>query len=802
VPDSVQDFDSADKRERLSKLEAQADQSPDVARRIAKLKSDLGDAQGAHDTLSEALLRFPTDAALIEDAARLRLAADDAAGALSLLAPLETEAKPNAAILLARARAKLGDVSAAAQTLAKAIARFPKNLPLVEQCARYRLTLHDTSAALEILTPFEADAKPNLALLLARARAEEGDVQAAIATLQHVRERHPDDERLVAQLATYLLNVGDAKGAATMLASLEKTLSASTLLILSQATADAGDIAESEAIIDRAIMRHPGDPILIGHLAQMHLNAGRSREAVALLAGIEDSIPAAQAMLLSKARLFTGDPMEAMATLERAVQRFPKNAMLLLNLATARRTAGDANGALAALDQTPEPRGAKWYLARSRLFEMLGDIPASEATIRQGLAALPDDVSLLSHLSRFLSSQERHDEAHATGAVIEDALVGKPEELGNFITSYFIFGDAHGAAELIARILSKLEAAPHNRKTTDALMHLIPGARLLRSDIGAPLFKRILAQLSAPGVRMTLEQHIWTAVLCGIVEDYPSLRARIAAMMPKLERAKDIIEVVSLAAWTHDLPAVAALEDRFKTAIKSEQSVAASRNDPVGDFRIFCDRELGATGFDIGGSDVVILFQGLYNTLETIQQTLILGSLARKTDVIRLYDMRRDVLLSGIGPETTGREQAYAALKRLIAERGYRRVICVGLSGGGMPAAVYGDAIGADRVVVFSTGTFFPPDDDGVERRARAFLHKVRSTGFEIGSDNLEIWKQPGPHPEFHLYYPALNPQDARHALRMEGLPGVTLHPAETAEHGFFTMFTSEQFMTAIFGPP
>src|SRR5262249_18723826 len=151
------------------------------------------------------------------------------------------------------------------------------------------------------------------------------------------------------------------------------------------------------------------------------------------------------------------------------------------------------------------------------------------------------------------------------------------------------------------------------------------------------------------------------------------------------------------------LVAVTALEDRFRGAVEREQSTAAAglRLKSASGVRVFSDAELGAAGFDVGGTDVVIVFSGLYNIPEVFQQKLVLGLLARGTDVVRLFDMRRDVLLSGIGPSTTGREQSFAALKRLITERGYRRVICAGMSGGGMPAAIYGDGVDADRIVVF-----------------------------------------------------------------------------------------------------
>jgi hypothetical protein len=212
------------------------------------------------------------------------------------------------------------------------------------------------------------------------------------------------------------------------------------------------------------------------------------------------------------------------------------------------------------------------------------------------------------------------------------------------------------------------------------------------------------------------------------------------------------------------------------------------------------DRELGAASYVVAAKEVAILFPGLYSATSISHQNIVLGLLARGTDVLRLNDMRRDVFLSGIGPFTSGRRESSAALKRFIAEHDYRRIIVVGTSGGGMPAAIYGDAIAADRIVVFSTGTFFPPYDDRLERRARAFLDKVRKPGLDIGTDNLEIWQRPGPHPPLHIHYPAGNPQDVRHAVRMKDAANVTLYPVETAQHNFYSMLSAEELAEAILG--
>jgi predicted Zn-dependent protease len=719
---------------------------------------------------------------------------------LAALEPQESEAPPDIALTIAKNRAELGDLLGAEQTLAKAIERYPNHVGLAEQCAQYRLKLGRPEDALTLLAPLEADARPFAAQMLARARAELGDTFAAAETLARAYVRHPESIGLAEQCARYRLKLGDAQGALAVLAPMTEILTAPALVVLARAAAEIGNIYEAEAIIVRGLERLPGDLILTGHLAELRLDAGRSREAVALLAQIEDSAAPAQLLLLAKARLFSGDPMAGLATLERGVERHPANPDLLEGLASALLAMGDAKFALSLLDQVAEPRGVKWFIARGQAYEVLGDVAGHEAAVRQGIDAFPADLHLLAQLSKSLSSQGKLQEAAAVSASIEDNVIAKPDNISGFVTSHFIFGDAQGAADLVSRIVSKLDSVELNRTSAKALIDLIAGARLLLPDIGVPILKRILARIDGKTAALTVEQQIVLATACGATGDIAGLRAYLSALIPQMDRVKDIIEAVSLAAWADDAEALATLEDLLRKSLAGAQRGADGVS--LEGTRLFWDRELGAGGFSVEGRDVAILFPGLYSVPSVAQQKLVLGLLARGIDVVRLVDVRRDVFLSGIGPLAGGRSESATALKRFVSECGYRRTIIVGTSGGGMPAAIYGDAIAADRIVVFSTGTVFPPDDDPLERRARAFLDKVRKPGLDIGTDNLEIWQRPGPHPELHIHYPMGNRQDARHALRMRDASNVFLYPVETAQHNFYSTMSAEALADAVLGTP
>jgi len=729
------------------------------------------------------------------------LDADDKRVLRDALAHLELEeagAPPEIVLTIAKMKGELDDARGAEETLARGMVRYPHNTALAEQCAHYRLKLGQTESALALLEPLESDGRPYVALMLARARADLGDMLAGSETLANAIARHPDNTGLAEQCARYRMKLGDAKGALAVLAPLREQLAAPALVLMARAASEIGDIAQAEAILADGLERLPRDPVLTGHLAELRLDAGRSREAAMLLADIEDSAGPAQLLLLAKARLFSGDPIGGLATLERGVERYPDNPDILEGLASARLAMGDAKLALSLLDRVPEPPDVKWYIARAQAFEVLGDIPGHEAAVRQGILAFPDDLHLLAQLSKSLASQGRPEEAAAVSASIEDNVIAKPDNIAGFVTSHFIFGDAQGAAELVSRIVSKLDSVEINRTSVKALIDLIAGARLLLPEIGVPILKRILARIDSKSAALNVEQQIVLATACGAVGDIAGLREYLAAMIPQMDRPKDIIEAASLAAWADDPIALADLEDLLHKTVGGMQRNPGAV--PIENTQLFWDRELGAAGFDAAGSEVAILFPGLYSVPSVAQQKLVLGLLARGIDVIRLIDVRRDVFLSGIGPLAGGRQESATALKRLVAERGYRRTIIVGTSGGGMPAAIYGDAIQADRIVVFSTGTVFPPDDDPLERRARAFLDKVRKPGLDIGTDNLEIWQRPGPHPELHIHYPMGNRQDARHALRMCEAANVFLYPVETAQHNFYSTLSAEALADAVLG--
>lgn len=120
-------------------------------------------------------------------------------------------------------------------------------------------------------------------------------------------------------------------------------------------------------------------------------------------------------------------------------------------------------------------------------------------------------------------------------------------------------------------------------------------------------------------------------------------------------------------------------------------------------------------------------------------------------------------------------EQERAAAAHLIA---------VGNSMGGFAALLFGCLSGANRVVVFSAQTFIAPgllwrvgDRRWKWKRLRAII------GGEPRYFDLRPVIQAHPQTECHVHYSSTHRLDSAHAMHLEGLPNVVLHPHAEGGH-------------------
>lgn len=138
------------------------------------------------------------------------------------------------------------------------------------------------------------------------------------------------------------------------------------------------------------------------------------------------------------------------------------------------------------------------------------------------------------------------------------------------------------------------------------------------------------------------------------------------------------------------------------------------------------------------------------------------------------------------GVRGLGRDVAEVAsgLGSLLSGSG--RVVFVGQSAGGYAALLFGTMLGVDHVLAFSPVTFLTPllrrvhrDDRWPEEMAEI----RRLSRFRRHLDLRRAIRARGQRSELHVYFGAKNLLDRTHAGRLEGLPGVTLHPWATASH-------------------
>jgi hypothetical protein len=159
---------------------------------------------------------------------------------------------------------------------------------------------------------------------------------------------------------------------------------------------------------------------------------------------------------------------------------------------------------------------------------------------------------------------------------------------------------------------------------------------------------------------------------------------------------------------------------------------------------------------------------------------------ARQINVIYLRDFGKRAYMRGISALGTSEEETIAALKRIAAELGPRHLIAMGSSSGGFSAFRTGALMDADYAVSFSGQTALSTYYDTTRVSAWNPDFFVKAQIAREGDLPLDLvpflahpWRT-----KFLQFFGADSPEDVRQARRLEGSPGVTLHPiAGVADH-------------------
>jgi tetratricopeptide (TPR) repeat protein len=150
-------------------------------------------------------------------------------------------------------------------------------------------------------------------------------------------------------------------------------------------------------------------------------------------------------------------------------------------------------------------------------------------------------------------------------------------------------------------------------------------------------------------------------------------------------------------------------------------------------------------------------------------------------NVIYLRDFRMRAYLRGV--VGLGRDEAatIAALKKLVAELGAARTICMGSSSGGFAAFRYAYLMGADAAVSFAGPSNASPDVVYRKKRVAAWNPDIFDKALldrekDLPLDLLPLLSEPS-RTNFIQVFGQENVDDVPLAHRLEGLPGVTLRP-------------------------
>lgn len=163
------------------------------------------------------------------------------------------------------------------------------------------------------------------------------------------------------------------------------------------------------------------------------------------------------------------------------------------------------------------------------------------------------------------------------------------------------------------------------------------------------------------------------------------------------------------------------------------------------------------------------------------------------TNVIALRDARRLFHLVGVVGLSGDYQGTVTALQKLIAKLGAKEVITAGCSSGGYAALRYGLDLNASGVLGISA-----PTGSDIDLALLAEQHpgvrKLVKTKPEMVQDVVPLYRQHPNPPKVILAWGEKHAFDNEQAMRMHGLPNVTLVPIPgVAQHSAWVKLSSEQ---------
>ncbi|HYO16069.1 MAG TPA: tetratricopeptide repeat protein [Thermoanaerobaculia bacterium] len=428
-------------REYLKRSISKEPASP-AARDLGILLSRQGRGVEAYSMLRPWALRNPADidARLLAASLAVQLERPDDAEQLLQGMP---EDDPALQLLRGRIRVLRGDGPGALELLKPVLANHPASVDLeVRRAAAEAYLLAGQPAEAIKLLEGKTGGVPSLVLLTARAQRQAGDAQAAMATLQPLADKLPEDPN----------TVPDPRPAAGIAMEYGSLLAAS------------GRTAEAVGFYEKATRFHPQSRDAWTGLAQALTASGRKDEAQQAAARAEElakaaaaprparpstpaleepaapgqvapsgaaaapTAPALSANLQEAVRLMSeGQNDAALAAVQREIEASPSDlqarALQVRLLLVLQRSPEALQAAEAALALQPE--NADLVYQRGAVQMATRNLAAAEADLRRALQLAPRHTAAMNDLAVLLISQKKTDEARK---LLEEVLRLNPQD--------------------------------------------------------------------------------------------------------------------------------------------------------------------------------------------------------------------------------------------------------------------------------------------------------------------------------------------------------------------------------------
>jgi hypothetical protein len=231
-----------------------------------------------------------------------------------------------------------------------------------------------------------------------------------------------------------------------------------------------------------------------------------------------------------------------------------------------------------------------------------------------------------------------------------------------------------------------------------------------------------------------------------------------------------------------DSAAATAEEAELRVVIGKAHALAGLHRSPIA-----ADAEKDVL---IGASDsaraTVLIFTGSNDGVSLPLEVFDRYLAALDLNAVYLKDFNRLRFLEGVRSLGSDFASSVAALRQLLGQFAPTRLLAIGNCDGGFAAIRYGVELDVERVVTFCAPTFNPPESLTKVEQARNFMRKRLAARFPAETLDLRPFLEERRYrTQIDLFFEEDDARDRNHALHLEGVRGVELHPQKVLTNHF-----------------